>query len=112
VAVVSSSGSVAGTLALAPGNVALTFRPAALLQSQTVYTLSVAAVIRDTAGHALASAFSSQFTTVDVTPPAPPPAGTVVASIPDTTGNTTIAGSQAPRILVALSSFAISATTR
>ncbi|MGB2715172.1 MAG: putative Ig domain-containing protein [Vicinamibacterales bacterium] len=92
--VASSAGPVAGTLALAPGNIALTFRPAALLVSQTLYTLSVAATIRDTAGHALAAPFVSQFTSVDVTPPAPPPAGTVVASIPDTTGTTTITGSQ------------------
>lgn len=90
----SSAGPVAGTLALAPGNVALTFRPAALLQSHTLYTLSVAATIRDTAGHALATPFGSQFTTVDVTPPAPPPAGTVVASIPDAAGTTTVTGSQ------------------
>ncbi len=85
---------VAGTVALAPGNVALSFRPASLLQSHTQYSLSIAATIRDTAGHALAAPFLSQFTTVDVTPPAPPPAGTVVASIPDPSGNTTMTGSQ------------------
>lgn len=85
---------VAGTVALSPGNTALTFRPGALLQSHTQYAFSVAAVIRDTAGHAMTAAFASQFTTVDVTPPTPPPAGTVVASIPDASGHTTISGSQ------------------
>ena len=92
--VVNSGGPVAGTLALAPGNIALTFRPAALLLSQTLYTLSVNPTIRDTAGYALAAPFASQFTSVDVTPPAPPPAGTVVASIPGPAGTTTITGSQ------------------
>lgn len=79
---------------LDPGNTAVTVRPAALLHSHTQYTLSLSQTIRDRAGHGLASAFVSAFTTVDATPPAPPAPGTVVASIPGASGTSTITGSQ------------------
>ena len=86
--------AVAGTLAFAPGNTAVAFRPSALLLSHTRYSLIVQPVVRDTAGHTLAAAFESHFTTVDVTPPVVPPAGTVVASIPGESGTSLVTGSQ------------------
>ena len=86
---------VAGTVALAPGNAALSFRPASLLLSHTPGPRCQSRPPSGTPpGTPFAAPFLSQFTTVDVTPPAPPPAGTVVASIPDASGNTTITGSQ------------------
>lgn len=87
------SAVVPATLTLDPGNLAVTLRASALLQSHTQYSLSVAGTIRDTAGHVLGAPHLSTFTTIDVTPPAPPAPGTVTASIPGAQATSTIAGS-------------------
>jgi pimeloyl-ACP methyl ester carboxylesterase len=93
-AALSTGGlAIPGTLSLAPGNTALTFLPSTLLQSDTVYEFTLAATVRDLAGHAMAGPFAGSFRTIDVTPPAVPAPGAIVASIPSASGNSTITGS-------------------
>jgi hypothetical protein len=65
---------VTGTVSLSPDRLTLSFVPDTLLQSQTMYTLTIAATLRDLTGNPIGSPFVSHFTTVDLTPPPPPPA--------------------------------------
>jgi PKD repeat protein len=94
VVVTSSGGGVAGSLSFEPGNAAAVFRPSTLLASDTVYQVIVVATLQDLAGNPLGTPFASQFHTVDVTPPPPPAAGAISATIPDTNGTFVITGTQ------------------
>ena len=85
---------VAGSAGLAPGGRTLTFRPDALLASQTTCQVGVAATIKDLKGNALGAPFIAQFSTVDVTSPPRPPAGSISATIPDENGVSVVSGSQ------------------
>ena len=93
-ALANASGTTTGTLVLLPGDRVLTFQPQATLRSDTVYTITVSTAIRDLNGRALAAPFVSHFSTVDTTPPLPPAAGALAATIPDATGHSTVTGSQ------------------
>src|SRR2546426_12037331 len=85
---------VPGPLPLSPIGTAVPFRPNALLESAGTYQVTVAATVRDLAGNPMGTPFASQFTAVNVTPPSPPPAGAVNATIPDASGKTTVSGAQ------------------
>ncbi|HWQ00461.1 MAG TPA: Ig-like domain-containing protein [Vicinamibacterales bacterium] len=95
-AIVLAAGgtAVSGVVSLAPGNAAAVFRPGALLASDTTYRLTVAATVRDLAGHAMAAPFVSEFRTVDETPPPRPAAGQLSATIPDASGQFVLSGTQ------------------
>jgi len=84
-AVTLTKGGVAvpGTLSLSSRGTTVTFRPNALLESAGTYQVTVAATVRDLAGNPMGTPFASQFTAVNVTPPSPPPAGAVNATIPE-----------------------------
>jgi len=86
--------TVPGTLSLSPIGTAVTFRPNALLESAGNYQVTVAATVRDLGGRPMGTPFVSQFTAVNVTPPSPPPAGAVNATIPDASGKTTVSATQ------------------
>lgn len=88
----SPAGPVSGTLSLMGGTVQL--RPAAPLEPNTQYTVTVAATIRDLAGYAMMAPFISSFTSLNSNPPPAPPAGTVTASIPTVGGSTTVTATQ------------------
>ena len=88
------SGPMAATLALSSGDTLATLRPAAPLEPNTDYTVTIAATITDLAGYALPAAVTSRFTTLDTTPPPAPPAGNLSATIPDGAGRTTVSGTQ------------------
>ena len=84
------AGNVQGIFNLAPGGLSGTFRPAALLASATAYQFSIGSGLRDTTGRPLATPLTIAFTTIDLTPPPAPPAGAVIATIPDAAGHSTI----------------------
>lgn len=83
-----------GTLSLSPGNRVLTFQPTQLLNSDTTYSVTVAATVRDLSGLSMVAPFTARFTTVDDTPPPPPAAGTLQATIPNANGISIVTGSQ------------------
>ena len=93
VVVMSGGQRLTGTVSVPPGNMAVTFRPDALLASDTTYQLTVSDV-RDLVGRPMTAAFVSQFRTVDLTPPPAPVAGSLSATIPDASGNSIVAGTQ------------------
>ncbi len=94
VAVTPAGGTaVPGTFSLSNGNTVLTFRPAAPLEPNTRYTVTVGTSIRDLAGYAIEAAVSSVFDSLDTAPPPQPAAGAVTASLPSG-GNTTVRGTQ------------------
>src|SRR5262249_31941021 len=86
--------SVAGAVSLNSSNTVLTFRPSAPFESNSQYALALAAGIADPAGRPLGAQFTSSFSSLDTTPPAPPPAGSITATIPDGAGRTTVTGAQ------------------
>jgi PKD repeat protein len=84
---------VPATLGLSARNSVATLRPAAPLQPNTVYTVTVAPAIADASGNHLGAAASARFTSLDTVPPLPPPAGAVTATIP-VNGASTVTGTQ------------------
>jgi hypothetical protein len=84
---------VSGTLALSGNNSVVTFRPASALPADTAFTVTVAATIADLSGYTLPQAVTSRFSSLDITAPPLPPAGTIAASIP-ANGTTTVTGTQ------------------
>ena len=60
----TATGPVAGALQVAPDGRSLTYNPAALLASDTVYTLTVAATVEDLSGAPMAAPFVATFRTV------------------------------------------------
>ena len=91
---VTGGNPVAASLALSGGNTVLTFRPVEALESNTGYTFTLGAAVQDVSGHQLGAPLVVEFTTLDTTAPLPPAAGTIAASIPDASGNTTVQGAQ------------------
>src|SRR2546426_7339100 len=85
---------VPGPLPLSPIGTAVPFRPNALLESAGNYQVTVAATVRDLGGRPMGTPLVSQFTAVNVTPPSPPPAGAVNATIPDANGRTIVSATQ------------------
>ena len=85
---------IVGTLSLSNNNSVVTLRPAAALPADTAFTVTVAASIADLSGYTLAQAVSSRFTSLDITAPLPPPAGSISASIPGADGLSTITAAQ------------------
>jgi hypothetical protein len=68
----SSGAAVSGTVTYNSGARTVSFTPSAALSNTTSYTLTISAAAKDTAGNAMAAAFSSGFTTkalADTTPP-------------------------------------------
>jgi len=67
-----TSAAVTGTVTYNPGTLQATFTPSGPLSNSTNYTFTVTTGVRDAAGNAMASPFSSTFTTAalaDVIPP-------------------------------------------
>ena len=62
------AGEVQGALMLLPGDMAVTFTPAARLEESTRYTIRVKGV-KDLIGKAMTNDFVSSFTSIDLTPP-------------------------------------------
>jgi PKD repeat protein len=85
---------VGGSITLGVDGRSLVFRPAAPLASKTAYQVTVAGSLRDTNGRPLAAGATSHFTTVDLTPPPPPVAGVISASIPGSSGSSIVSGTQ------------------
>lgn len=65
----AGSARVSGTASLSPDGKTATFTPWSGISGFTVYTIVATTGVTDLAGRPLAAAFSSSFTTVDVTPP-------------------------------------------
>jgi hypothetical protein len=70
---------IAGTLTLSNQNAVVTFRPSAALPAETAFTVTVAGTVADLSGYTLGQAVASRFTSLDVTAPPPPAAGTLAA---------------------------------
>ena len=66
-----NNGAVAGTVTLDASGKVATFTPSANLGSSTDYTVTVTTGVKDTAGNAMANAYTWTFRTmaVDATPP-------------------------------------------
>ncbi|MGE5245573.1 MAG: Ig-like domain-containing protein, partial [Betaproteobacteria bacterium] len=115
VALADAAGApVAGTIGLSSNNTVLTFRPSDLLAPGTGYVFTAGVGIADPSGRHLTSAAVVHFTSLTTTAPAPPPAGSITASIPDSTGQTTITASQGtadPHNTVAIFNATTGATT-
>jgi PKD repeat protein len=90
----STGTAVAGAITLDGGNRRLTFRPAAPLAESTQYRVEVSGGLRDVAGRTMPAPFTSRFTSLDTTPPAPPAAGAVTAGVPDADGFVTVTATQ------------------
>ena len=90
----SPAGPVSGTLSLGGDGREAVLRPAAPLEPNTRYILTIAATIRDLAGYAMAATFAAEFTSLNTEPPPAPPAGTVTATIPTAGGSTTVTATQ------------------
>ncbi|MCC6161758.1 MAG: Ig-like domain-containing protein [Acidobacteria bacterium] len=80
------------TTALTRGGTVLEVRSVAAFETASRYVLTVSTAITDLAGHALQSALTSAFRTVDLSGPEVPPPGTVTASVPDAGGRVTVTG--------------------
>ncbi len=80
------------TTALTRGGTVLEVRPVAAFETASRYVLTVSTAITDLTGHALQSALTSAFRTVDLSGPEVPPPGTVTASVPDAGGRVTVTG--------------------
>ncbi|MEO8677869.1 MAG: PKD domain-containing protein [Vicinamibacterales bacterium] len=83
---------VAGAIALAGGNTRATFRPTSLLAANTSYTATVATSVTDASGRALAGPAVTHFTSLDTLAPPIPAAGSISATPPDASGQTTVRG--------------------
>ncbi|WP_145018444.1 Ig-like domain-containing protein [Geobacter argillaceus] len=94
VTLASPAGLVSGTLSLSGDGLEATLRPAAALEPNTAYTITVAATIRDLAGYTMVSPFTAGFTSLNTNPPPAPPAGSVTATIPSAGGTTTVSATQ------------------
>ncbi|WP_319523074.1 Ig-like domain-containing protein [uncultured Desulfosarcina sp.] len=92
-ALASNPGTpVDGTYAWDALNAELTFTPDALLDSQTVYTVTVGITAADTSGNNLAQALSFSFSTSAYTAPVPKVDGTPEGTVDADTATLTIAG--------------------
>jgi methionine-rich copper-binding protein CopC len=86
--VTATGSSVAGTVSYNSGTKTATFTPSSTLSYSTGYTLTVTTGVKDVAGNAMASQFSSAFTTIpqpDTTPPtvsSTSPANSAVGVLP------------------------------
>jgi hypothetical protein len=83
----ATSAVVAGTISYNVGTNTATFTPSGPLSNGTNYTLTVTSGVKDLAGNALASTFTSNFTTANVTDTTPP---TIVSRTP-ANGTTNVA---------------------
>ena len=90
----SAAGAVVGTVALSNNNTVVTFRPIDPLLPNISYTVTVAAVVQDRSGYAMAAAFVSEFSSLDTLPPLTPPAGNIQAAVPDAGGITRVTATQ------------------
>lgn len=90
----SAGNNIPGVFSFNPSGTTVTFYPEISLASETAYTLSLAADIRDLQGYTLGSRYDSHFTVRDTTPPAMPPAGSISATFPDADGLITVSGTQ------------------
>ena len=75
-------GAVSGSISYNAGSSSVTFTPASSLQNDVLYTVTVTTGVRDVAGNALASNFSSTFRTVGAAPPPDIIPPTVVFTVP------------------------------
>lgn len=88
----TSSGAVEGSHTLSPNGRVLSFRPAAPLRPETVYTVTLANTVTDLSGDALASPLLMSFTTVSRAPVSL--SGLISATIPGADGLSWVTGSQ------------------
>ncbi|MBW7885297.1 MAG: Ig-like domain-containing protein, partial [Caldilineaceae bacterium] len=89
----TASGPVNGAGTLSPDGLVLTYRPNALLASQTTYTATLAASVTDRSGNPMLAPYVITFRTVDVTPPPRPEPGQIQATIPNENGISFVTGS-------------------
>jgi hypothetical protein len=75
-------GAVSGSINYNAASSAVTFTPASALQNDVLYTVTVTTGVRDVAGNALATNFSSTFRTVAAAPPPDVIPPTVVFTVP------------------------------
>jgi len=90
---------VNGTATLLSDQRTLVFRSTSPLIENTLYQLKVSPHIEDVFGQALYGnrpddSYLSTFTTIDTTPPERPPAGNILATIPDNNGFSVVSGTQ------------------
>lgn len=71
-----------------------TFYPAEAFKQETVYSVTIAAMVKDLQGYSLGQNVSSSFTVRRTTPPAMPAAGAVSGTFPDVDGFITVTGTQ------------------
>ena len=88
-----NSEALPGSLSITPNRRVVVLRPSQLLASDTLYTIDISTAVRDLNGRPLTAAVATSFRTADTTPPLPPPAGSVTASVPEG-GCSTVTGSQ------------------
>lgn len=81
------------SLSITPNRRVVVLRPSQLLESDTLYSVEITTAIRDLNARPLTEAVTASFRTADTTPPLPPPAGSVTASVP-VGGFSTVTGSQ------------------
>ena len=91
---VPNGSVVAAVVSLSDKNTLLTLRPTTALDPSTVYAVNLGTGIADQVGRHMTSPFIAHFTSFDTAPPPMPPAGSIQASIPDSTGYTTITATQ------------------
>ncbi|MHB8845762.1 MAG: Ig-like domain-containing protein [Nitrospirota bacterium] len=91
----SAGSAVSGAFSVNAESTIVTFYPAALLASETAYTVSILGnTLKDLQGNAMSGGFSSMFTIRDTTPPLLPPAGRITATFPDAGGMVTVSATQ------------------
>jgi len=90
----STGAAVSGVISFSVDGTAATFYPAASLQSQASYSVTVSGAIKDLQGYTLGQDLSSSFTVRKTSAPPLPAAGMVTGTFPDADGFITVTGTQ------------------
>ncbi|MDH3999436.1 MAG: Ig-like domain-containing protein, partial [Desulfuromonadales bacterium] len=85
---------VPGIFTFSADGASISLHPAVTLDSESVYSLTLAASLSDQQGYLLGESIVSHFTVRDTTPPPMPPAGSISATFPDANGQISVTATQ------------------